>query len=40
MLRFGGSYPAAYLLCRGLFLPRELPTLIGMKTGREGLRRL
>jgi asparagine synthase (glutamine-hydrolysing) len=40
MLRYGGTYPGAYLLKRGLFLPRELPALIGKDMAREGLRRL
>ena len=40
MLRYGGSYPGAYLLRRGLFLPRELPELIGQDIAREGMRRL
>ena len=40
MLRYGGTYPGAYLLRRGLFLPRELPALIGKEQAEEGLRRL
>lgn len=40
MLRYGGTYPGAYLLRRGLFLPRELPALIGKDQTEEGLRRL
>jgi asparagine synthase (glutamine-hydrolysing) len=40
MLRYGGTYPGAYLLRRGLFLPRELPDLIGKDLAHEGLRRL
>jgi asparagine synthase (glutamine-hydrolysing) len=40
MLRYGGTYPGAYLLRRGLFLPRELPALIGKEQAQEGLRRL
>lgn len=40
MLRYGGTYPGAYLLRRGLFLPRELPALIGKDQAEEGLRRL
>lgn len=40
MLRYGGRYPGAYLLRRGLFLPRELPALLGAERAREGLRRL
>jgi asparagine synthase (glutamine-hydrolysing) len=40
MLRYGGTYAGAYLLRRGLFLPRELPALIGDDMAREGLHRL
>ena len=40
MIRYGGTYPGAYLLRRGLFLPRELPELIGKDLAQEGLRRL
>jgi asparagine synthase (glutamine-hydrolysing) len=40
MVRYGGIYPGAYLLRRGLFLPRELPALIGNEMAKEGLRRL
>jgi asparagine synthase (glutamine-hydrolysing) len=40
LLRYGGTYPGAYLLKRGLFLPRELPELIGKELAHEGLRRL
>ncbi len=40
MLRYGGTYPGAYLLRRGLFLPRELPDLIGKEMAQAGLRRL
>lgn len=40
MLRYGGSYQGAYLLRRGLFLPRELPELVGEDVACEGLRRL
>lgn len=36
----GGSYPGAYLLRRGLFLPHELPALLGTDLAREGLERL
>lgn len=37
---FAGSYPGAYLLKRGLFMPWELPELLGAEAAREGLRRL
>jgi asparagine synthase (glutamine-hydrolysing) len=40
MIRYGGTTPGAYLLRRGLFLPRELPDLIGKEQAQEGLRRL
>lgn len=40
LLRYGGSVPGAYLLRRGLFMPHELPELIGHDLAREGLRRL
>jgi asparagine synthase (glutamine-hydrolysing) len=40
MIRYGGTYSGAYLLRRGLFLPRELPDLIGRELAQEGLRRL
>ena len=40
MLEFAGSWPGVYLLRRALFLPHELPSLIGPDLAREGLRRL
>jgi asparagine synthase (glutamine-hydrolysing) len=40
MLEFAGSWPGVYLLRRALFLPHELPGLIGPDLAREGLRRL
>ena len=40
MLRYGGTYPGAYLLKRGLFLPRELPLVVDPDLARDGLRRL
>lgn len=36
----GGTWAGAYLLQRGLFLPHELPALIGESRAREGLERL
>jgi len=36
----GGTYAGAYLLQRGLFLPHELPALLGEDMAREGLERL
>jgi asparagine synthase (glutamine-hydrolysing) len=40
LLRYGGSYPGAYLLKRGLFLPHELPLLLDPDLARDGLSRL
>lgn len=40
MIEYGASYPGAYLLRRGLFMPWELKSLLGEETAREGLRRL
>jgi len=39
-VRYSGTYPGAYLLKRGLFLPSELPELLGHEFASEGLRRL
>ncbi|MBF0135688.1 MAG: asparagine synthase (glutamine-hydrolyzing) [Magnetococcus sp. DMHC-1] len=36
----GGSWPGAYLLRRGLFMPWELTGLLGVDLAREGLERL
>ena len=36
----GKTYPGAYLLQRGLFLPHELPALLGEEMAREGLEQL
>jgi asparagine synthase (glutamine-hydrolysing) len=40
LVKYGGTYVGAYLLKRGLFLPWELPQLLGQELAREGLRRL
>lgn len=40
MVKYGGTYPGAYLLRRGLFLPEELSAVMGEELAREGLRRL
>jgi asparagine synthase (glutamine-hydrolysing) len=40
ILRHGRDWPGLYLLRRGLFLPEELPALLGPELAREGLRRL
>jgi asparagine synthase (glutamine-hydrolysing) len=39
-LKYGHSYEGAYLMKRGLFLPEELPELLGDELAEEGLRRL
>jgi asparagine synthase (glutamine-hydrolysing) len=40
LLEYGGSYPGAYLLRRAVYLPHELPELLGPDLAREGLMRL
>jgi asparagine synthase (glutamine-hydrolysing) len=40
LVEFGGNYPGAYLLRRGLFMPWELPEVLGSEIAREGLKRL
>jgi asparagine synthase (glutamine-hydrolysing) len=40
LLEYGGSYPGAYLLRRGLFLPFELQTVLDPELVREGLQTL
>lgn len=40
LLRYGGTYPGAYLLRRGLFLPFELDEILDPDLVRIGLRRL
>lgn len=40
LVEYGGSYPGAYLLRRGLYLPSELDALLDGDVVREGLRRL
>ena len=40
LVEFGGSYPGAYLLRRGIFMPWELPEVLGPDLAREGLERL
>ncbi len=40
MLELGGTYPGAYLLQRGLFLPWELKACLEPDVARQGLRRL
>jgi len=37
---YGRTYAGAYLLQRGLFLPGELPSILGEEVAREGLERL
>ncbi len=38
--RYGSTWAGAYLLKRGLFLPDDLPSLMGVREAREGLERL
>jgi asparagine synthase (glutamine-hydrolysing) len=40
LLEYGGTYEGAYLLRRGLFMPWELPGLLGRASAREGWERL
>jgi len=40
MFEHAGDWSGCYLLRRGLYLPHELPSLIGEEVTREGLRRL
>ena len=40
MAEYGGTYPGAYLLRRGLYLPFELPTVLDRAIIKDGLRRL
>lgn len=40
LLEYGGTWPGAWLLRRGLFMPWELPALMGEEQAREGLARL
>jgi len=37
LLEYGGSYPGAYLLRRGIFMPWELPALLGEELAQVGL---
>jgi asparagine synthase (glutamine-hydrolysing) len=40
LLEYAGSWPGAWLLRRGLFMPWELPALMGEEAARAGLERL
>lgn len=40
ILEYGTDYAGAYLLRRGLFMPWELPAILGEELAREGLREL
>lgn len=40
IIEYGGTYPGAYMLRRGLFLPSELETLLGREIVEAGLHRL
>ena len=37
LIKYGDSYPGLYLVKRGLFMPWELPSLIGEEFARKGL---
>jgi asparagine synthase (glutamine-hydrolysing) len=39
-VKYAGTYPGAYFLKRGLFMPWELSGILGDEAAREGLRRL
>jgi len=40
LLQFGGTYPGAWFVRRGVFMPWELKELMGAEMAHEGLRRL
>lgn len=40
LIEYGGSYPGAYLLRRGLYMPWELPTVMDPDMAAQGLREL
>jgi len=40
LLEYGGSYPGAYLLRRGLYMPWELPSVMDPQAAADGLREL
>jgi asparagine synthase (glutamine-hydrolysing) len=40
LLKYGGTYPGAYLLRRGLFMPWELPEVMGPERVNVGLKQL
>lgn len=40
LLEYGGTYPGAYLLRRGLFMPWEIASIVGRDVAHEGLARL
>ncbi len=40
VVAYGATYPGAYLLQRGVFMPSELPSLMGRDAARQGLERL
>jgi len=40
LVEYGGSFPGAWFLRRGLFMPHELPALLGETVAKEGLREL
>ncbi len=40
LFKYGGTYPGAYFLKRGLFMPWELDSVLDKEISREGLKRL
>lgn len=40
LIEYGGSHAQAYLLCRALYLPWELPAVLDAELARDGLERL
>ena len=40
VFKYGGTYPGAYFLKRAVFMPWDLPELMGAEAAREGLERL
>jgi asparagine synthase (glutamine-hydrolysing) len=40
LVKYGGTYPGAWFLRRGLFMPWELPSLMGKDLANEGVRKL
>jgi len=40
LIRYGGNYPGAYLVRRGVFMPEEISDILDEKTARDGLEAL